>query len=313
VLAIGLQSLLPQIEQFLPARSLAVKQKLNDLGMADNSRAAFGQIDNLIQQGTADSLMAAAASAPPGMRPRLYQQAALKALEEGNTDRARQIANDNLDPSMRNFVNQSIDLKLAARSAAANRVEEVRRVISRVQNEDERVRLILQVVGATQTDNPKVALQLLEEARNMVLRRVSSYRYFDAQISVAHAFAALDPARSFELLEPGISHINELVSAAALLNGFEVNIFRDGELPIQNGSGLTNMALRYGQELAALARIDFERAQMLADRFQSPEPRIIARMAIARGLLGKESNRAEVEEFTDRRFGRETPFIRRPQ
>ena len=70
-----------------------------------------------------------------------------------------------------------------------------------------------------------------------------------------------------------------------LLNGFEVNIFSEGELPLQPNSGLGNMVNRYAQELSLLAKTDFERAQTLVNRFQLPEPRIQARLAIAQGVL----------------------------
>jgi hypothetical protein len=87
-------------------------------------------------------------------------------------------------------------------------------------------------------------------------------------------------------LDPGISQLNELLSAAAVLSGFEVNMFRDGEMAIQGGNGLTAIVNRYGQELAVLARSDFQRSETLAGRFQFPEPRIMARLAIVQGLLG---------------------------
>ena len=52
-----------------------------------------------MQQGTSDSLLATAPSAPQMMQSRIYQQAAMRALDEGNADRARQIANDHLEPT----------------------------------------------------------------------------------------------------------------------------------------------------------------------------------------------------------------------
>ena len=63
-------------------------------------------------------------------------------------------------------------------------------------------------------------------------------------------------------------------------------MFRDGEMAIQGGNGLTSMINRYGQELAVLARSDFERSEILAGRFQFAEPRIMARLAIVQGVLG---------------------------
>ncbi len=123
----------------------------------------------------------------------------------------------------------------------------------------------------------------------MTNRRATNYEHFEQQLRVAHAFATVDPARSFEMLDPGISQLNELLSAAAVLSGFEINMFRDGEMAIQGGNGLTNIINRYGQELAVLARSDFERSETLAGRFQFPEPRIMTRLSIVQGLLGRES------------------------
>jgi hypothetical protein len=134
-------------------------------------------------------------------------------------------------------------------------------------------------------DNPKLAIQLLDEAKQMTNRRASNYNHFEQQLRVAHAFATVDPARSFEILDPGISHLNELLGAAALLSGFEINMFRDGEMALQDGNGLTRIINQYGRELAVLARSDFDRAETLAGRFQVPESRIMTRLAIVQGLL----------------------------
>ena len=70
-----------------------------------------------------------------------------------------------------------------------------------------------------------------------------------------------------------------------MLSGFEINMFRDGEMSMQGGNGLTSTINRYGQELALLARTDFERSETLAGRFQLAEPRILVRLAIVKGLL----------------------------
>jgi hypothetical protein len=96
----------------------------------------------------------------------------------------------------------------------------------------------------------------------------------------------LDPAKSFEVLDPGIAQLNELLTAAALLNGFEVNIFRDGEMPLDGGSGLGSMITRYGQVLATLAKKDFARAESSSNKFQMSEARLISQLAIVRNVLG---------------------------
>ena len=285
----GLQTLLPQMDQYLPSRAQSVRQKMTEVGMGDNQRQTFAQAMNALQSNAnADALMQAADTAPPQFQARLYQQAALKALDEGNSDRARQIATDHLQNTQRDAVLQKVDFKEMAKKAEGSQLNEIKQSLARMRSDNDRVDALLQMAGDVQTSNPKLARQLLEEARQMTNKRASSYDQFEQQLKVAHAFAAIDPARSFEVLDPGIGQLNELISAAALLNGFEVNIFRDGELPLESGNGLTNTVSRYGEELASLAKTDFARSESLAGRFQLPEARTLARLAIIEELLGSQ-------------------------
>ncbi|HEV7746269.1 MAG TPA: hypothetical protein VGO56_14815 [Pyrinomonadaceae bacterium] len=293
----GLQMLLPQIDQYLPARGAAVRNKMTELGMSNNSRMGFDQISTLMQQGTADTLLAAAPSAPAPLQSRLYQQAAQKALDEGNADRARQIANDHLDATTRDRVLQKVDFQVTAKKVQAQNFDELRQTLASLHSDDERIDLLLQLADQAQevtkdeatantNDQRKLALSYLNEAQRLVNRRATNYGQFEQQLRVADAFATVEPPRSFEVLDPGISQINELLSAAALLSGFEVNIFRDGEMPLEGGSGLSDMVKRYGQELGQLAKLDFARAESSASKFQLAEPRLMTQLAIVRSVLG---------------------------
>lgn len=303
----GLQMLLPQVDQTLPTRAQAVRQKITELGLTNNQRAAANQsLNNLDQQNSA-ALMATAAAAPAGMQSRIYRRAALKAIEEGNPDLARTIATDHLEGNTRDSILREMELLQLAKKAEGEAIEDARRMISSLPNDEQRVDLLLQLAGKTQTGNPKLARLLLEEARQITNKRATSYQQLDLQLRVADAFRDVDPDRSFEILEPGIMQLNELLAAASTLSGFEVNVFREGEMPLLGGNGLSTMVARYGQRLGALATKDFERAQGLANRFQMSEPRIVARLAIVRGLLGLEpainvgGRRSRQEAFTMRR------------
>jgi tRNA A37 N6-isopentenylltransferase MiaA len=281
----GLQVALPYIDQYLPSKAPLVRQKMSEVGLSNVSPMNFAQ--TLQGQPTTDALVQAAATAPSQMQSRLYQQAANKALEDGDIERARQIANDHLQNNARDAVMQRIDFREMAKKAEGARLDEIRQIVARLPTEGEKVDLLVQLAtDVQQSGNQKLAVQLLEEAKQLVNRRATRYEHFNQQLKVAHAFALVDPTRSFELLDPGISQLNELLSAAALLSGFEINMFRDGEMAIQGGNGLTATINRYGQELAVLARNDFERSETLAGRFQFPEPRIMTRLAIVQGLLG---------------------------
>jgi hypothetical protein len=287
MLLFGLSTMLPQIDQYLPERAPALRQKLTDLGMGNNAMMNYGnQMRTAMQQGTSDSLEAAAKVAPTQIQSRLYQQAAQKAIDEGNTDRALQIANDHLDESGRNSIMQAVDFKRMAIDASPEKLNDIKLKLAALPSDSDRVKYLIELATATQKDNPKLALRFLEDARTLVSKRATNFKEFEDQLQVADAFALLDPKRSFDVLEPGIAQLNELLAAAQVLNGFEVDVFRDGELPLQGGSDLGNMIARYGQELAALARVDFDRARITADRFQFAEPRLLAKLSIVQVALG---------------------------
>lgn len=283
----GLQGLLPQVDQYLPERGQALRQKLTELGMNDNTLANFGnQMQNVLQQGDSESMVAAASTAPPPLQSRFYQEAARRAVDEGNNDRALQIANEHLDEQSRTSVMQAIDFKKLTTTASAEKLGEIRQKLAALPSDADRVKYLADLAAATRKDNPKLALRFAEDARNLVSRRATDYRDLENQLRVAEIFASIEPKRSFEVLEPGIAHLNELLAAAQVLSGFEVEVFRDGELPLQASSELGRMIARYGQQLASLAKSDFEMAQITADKFQFAEPRLLAKLTIVQSAFG---------------------------
>ena len=301
----NLQGMLPQIDQYLPERGQAVRQKLTELGMGNSDGAGMARLANQIRsvEGDSESLVNAAATAPPQLQSRFYEAAARRAVDEGNTERALQLANDHLDESDRAQIMQAIDFKKMTTTVSEAKLNEIRQKISALTSDADRVKYLGDLVAATQKDNPKLALRFAEDARVIVTKRAADYQDLENQIRVAELFASLDPKRSFEVLEPGIAQLNELLAAAQVLNGFEVQVFRDGELPLQGGSGLGRVVARFGQQLASLAKIDFERAQATADRFQFAEPRLMSKLSIVQGAFGVRQPPAEnFRRFENLRF-----------
>jgi hypothetical protein len=308
IMLFSLQALLPQIDQYLPDRAQAVRQKLTDLGMGNTGNLTFGnQMRTAMEQGTSESLLTAASTAPQQMQPMLYQQAARKAVDEGNPDRALQIASDHLDESSRNSIMQAVDFKRIATNASPDKLNEIKQKLAALPSDSDRVKYLIDLSTATQKDDPKLALRFLDDARNLVSKRVANYKDFEDQLKVADAYAAVDSKRSFELLEMGIGQLNELLSAASVLNGFEVDMYKDGELSLRADNDLVAMVARYGQELATLAKLDFDHARMTADRFQLTEPRLNAKLSIVQNILGAQP----MTSFNNRRGQNNFQFVMR--
>lgn len=276
-----------QLLETVDARVRAVRQKIGEPSDRNKTRLGMGQLTYLTPQGTSNNLLTAAASAPSEVRKQLYQQAALKALDEGSADRARQIANDHLDTNMRSAVFQRIAAEQQVRKGKSTQLEEMRQSLETVPDRD-RVGLLLQLAETTKTDNPKQSRQFLDEALALVTQPATNYKQVEDQLQVAHVLSEIEPDRSLALLESGINKLNELLSAAASLSGFEVQIFKPAEMPLPGESRLGAMVIRYGQELAIVAKSDFRRALAAADQFQYQESRLFARLTIIQAVLAAE-------------------------
>lgn len=304
-LLFSLQTMLPQIDQYLPERAAAVRQKFTDLGINNNQLANMGNQIRAMQQGNSDALITAASTAPAPMQARMYQQAAQRAIEEGNIDRAIDIANNHLDENGKAAIMQAVDFKKLTTTASPEKLSEIRQKLAALPSDTDRVKYLIDLANATQKDNPKLASQFLEDARRLVSKRALNYRDFEDQLKVADAYAAVDPKRSFEIIDAGIAEINELLNAATVLNGFEVEIFRDGELSSRSDSDLVRMVARFGSQIAALAKVDFDGARASADKFQMPEARMTARLSIVQNALG-----APVTNVNNRNQNFQFSFIR---
>jgi hypothetical protein len=286
-LVMSLQPLLPQIDKYLPARASAVRQKMSEMGISGGGRGGgWSDLNGLGPQASVDTILQAASSAAAEVQGRLYAMAARKALTDGDTDRASKIADEHLTSDMRAIMFQEVDRQKLVRAALENKVDEARPALAALRSDEERVTVLTQMAAAVEkAGNQKLASQLLDEASGLASRRAESYPQLEAQLKVARGYALVDPARSFAVLEPGINQINEMLSAATLLNGFEIRLYKDGEMQLQGGNQLTGIIRSFARELGNIAKLQFDGALATADRFQRSEARIIARLAIVRGVL----------------------------
>ena len=281
----SLQSMLPLIDQYLPERSQSVRQKLTDLGINSNNTQP-NPMRGMMQGASSDSLVTAASTAPPQIQSRLYQTAAQRAIDEGNIDKAVDIATNHLDENGRNTIMQAVDFKKLTMTASTEKLNEIKQKLAALPSDSDRIKYLIDLATATKKDNPKLAQKFMDDARNLVAKRAMDFADFENQIKVADAYSSLDIKKSFEILDAGIAQLNELLQAATVLNGFEVDIFKDGELSLRANDDLVGMVVRFGGELSALAKVDFDGARGTADKFQLPEPRMNARLMIVQGILG---------------------------
>jgi len=279
-----LKPILPDIEKLVPDRASALRSKMAEFeqSMEGRQTSMWTKFEEITRTGTTEEILEAARNAPQGYADGLLQQAAFKAINQGDESQARQIVESISDPRQRYGMNVQLARQGYHRAIEQKKVAEARALASRLPIE-EQVSLLTQMANSTAAEGDKVAaIQLLAEAQALLPIRATSYSLLQAQIMIAGAYEQLDPSRSAPIVERVIDQTNDLAAAALVLNGFDVSgYFRDGEFVINNGNPLNQIAESCGRELGAVARGDLDRARVAAERFQRPEMRLMALMQIA--------------------------------
>ncbi|HWP41901.1 MAG TPA: hypothetical protein VNO14_01610 [Blastocatellia bacterium] len=284
-----LHDMTPEIERYCPieARSLRGKLEENRKALA-NPPGVRPMQENLASARSIDEYLKAIEDAPQEMRSNLYQQAAMRAMGEGDPERARQIINDRIsDPGLREDLLLNIERQLIWKAQNEGKVEEARRIAASLNQKEEQATILARLaLTASGNGDKKTALQLIDEARSLLGAAVESYSQMHSHLQIAIASISLDPGKSFEIIEHSIDRFNQNIAAARILEGFEIHqYFSEGELALWAEHQLTSTLNQYLDQLGALARSDFDRAKSAADRFERLETQIMARLHVARRAL----------------------------
>lgn len=285
--------LMPEIEKRFPERVQALRSRMEIINRGlDPLERVYAENQELIRRGSIDSLMAAAAKAPEKGREVLYEQAAWKAFNQGNPERARQIVNDYIrDSKVRERVLANFDSMALWSDLSKGKLEEVRQRIPRLKSKDERAGALTELAFLASTKKEKkLALELLDEARALVSLKPKNDQQLYTLLAVIRVYALVEPIKAFEMIESLVDQANDLLSAASALSGFLLpsGVFRNGELVMTTGYGNVSTRLsHFGKQLGALALLNFERTKAAADKFQRHEARVMARLFIAQAVLSE--------------------------
>ncbi len=291
-----LQPLMPEIEKYVPSRVTALRQKFAELNQVnDPDIRIVNDISKLMQEGTLDLGLEYVAKMPPESIGLGYQQVIRKAAGMGEYERARLIANSGvLEPIDRKAMLEEIDRQALWQTARQGKLAEARQMLTKLHSVEERASTLIQLARMTSEKNdPETARQFLAEAFDTVAGKATNYLHLQTQLNVAQAYVPFDSDRSFELTTQIINQVNELMAAATALDGFENNYLKNGEWMPSGGSALNDMVVTCNQHIAALARVDFERARSLADRWQRSEVQIKAWLMIVETVLSNSNVIAE--------------------
>jgi hypothetical protein len=288
----ALQMLMPEVEKTNPARAESLRKRAAAMERTFNPQAdAWREYREISEKGNVDALLEAAPKAPPEVRDQLYTQAVWKAMGDGDAERARQIVDSISNPQQRGQMRKTVEAQSQMRAAQQGNFAEARAAVSRLPTAEERLTALIQIAAiATSKGDARTARQMLSEAGALVAAQPAGPQQFNAQLQLAEVYSQTDPGAGFELIESSIARLNELLDAAASLEGFYQDSFRDGELRPQYGYVWGNLVSRCATTLATLAPSDFERASADAKSFRRADVRVAVELQLAQGVLGGMSN-----------------------
>lgn len=257
------------------------------------------ELSEVYQSGTVDEIIALAEKYPDIKR-QAYWHAIEKAQTSGDIERARKLVNDYIDdPEERSEALKRLDRAKAWATLNSERLAEVQSILARMPRVQERFWYLLSVAYRFAPSDQKTALKLVGQASEMIGTMKPGRDQTEAQVAVAMIYCLEKSDRGLEIIESMMPKLNELVGAAAKLDGYDSHNLRDGEWNMSSQGSVGALLTRMSQNAAAFAWCDFDRAVSLTAQFERPEIRMMAQLKLAQAVLAGPPKRATVLRFGD--------------
>jgi hypothetical protein len=219
----------------------------------------------------------------------MVQQVAWQVANNGDVERARQIAEKLPDPFQREQVMQLAIRQSASNAANQGEFATARQLAQEITPDEDRATLLAQFASsAALAKQLALAQEMLEEAGGLLVNRAANSQSFAAQLRVAQALAHVKPARAVSLLDRSAGQLDQVLTAAIAVDAFlpYQHSFESGELILNYGFLCNSLIRPYAEATAELANYDLPAARILADRLSLPEARLLAELFVARTALG---------------------------
>ena len=295
-LIFDIPQVMEEIQQFFPERRLAVEQKLAAFNETLPKRMRDqNTFNDLIRRGNPEEIVRRAASESELDRLSLYKQAAIMAVARGTADSFRDLVSKEIkDDGEREKVLERLDAEQITLAAHRKQIDELKELLPKIRRKEERARAMVETaLILKEQGEDAAAVAWLDEAAAMIKADWKSETQTNALLTLLSAYALIDPPKAFALAERTIDQANSQISMLLLLDRVvKIGAVKKGEITLEQAGvmPLDLLLFKYGKGVAALAKTDFIRTRALADRFERPELRVMARLLIVKGILSPDSH-----------------------
>jgi hypothetical protein len=257
----------------------------NNGNVFEFTQSGYDELREAIETGDLDDMFALVKRFPY-MESTVYWQAIMKVLGNGDTERAQKIASDFPGlPEVRQRMLDYIKGEVESSSITDEQLEKALSSLNEMTEADDQIRFLTELANRVGPKNRAAALKLLDRATGLVESLKPGKDQMQSQLGLALLFCTEKSDRGLAMMESLIPKLNELIDAAAKLDGFDTHYMRDGEWNMSAAGPLGEMLTYLSQNSAYYAWTDFDRAVSLAAQFERTEIRMMAQTKLAQSIL----------------------------
>ncbi len=173
-------------------------------------------------------------------------------------------------------------------------IEKARQIVSTMPDSNEKiVALSLLAMQVKQLGDNELASELMSKANALVNPQPVNYMDYMQTWMLAGGYSEVNAEKAFPILENAVYKLNEMVFAFIKVGEFvdvSGSMIHDGEVQLgMFGGGMVKTLLTglgdSDRILVNLAIADFDRTRELAEKFEKPEVRLMAKLLILRSVL----------------------------
>jgi hypothetical protein len=256
---------------------------------ARDRNAAQYELSDVMEDGNIDEILALAPKYPE-MEDQIYWGALMNAKASGNAARARQIATSYKgDPEKQRAMLAQIEEEP---SFDDQKLADIQKTLDSISSTRERLSFLFSTAYQVGHKDPKTALKLLNQASEIIDTMKPGSEQTQAQMALAIMYSFVKSDLGMAIMQSLLPKLNELVEAAAKLDGYDTAYLRDGEWNMSSEGNVGSLLTMLAARAEIFAWYDFDRAVSLAAQFDRAEIRLMAQLKLAQGILAGPPNHA---------------------